>query len=85
MEWPWLYFLVTFLFSVVTGVAIFSKGSVFQTLQGQVLQGVLSIISLGFIGWAFWTYGGIVGCVELFIVFFGAGLGKDLLTWLLNR
>lgn len=80
---PWTYFILTFLFAVVSGFALFSRGSFFRSITGQVVQGILSITCFAFIGWAFWDYGWKVGVIEIFVIFTGSNVGLSLLRRML--
>jgi len=72
---PTTYLITTFLFAIVTGFAISSRGSFFVSQFGQLVQGVLSTVCLGFIGWSFWSHGWRTGFIELIAIFAGCRLG----------
>ena len=74
---PWIYLILTFLFAIFTGFALFSRGAIFQTASGQLIQSGLSLICFGFIGWAFWNYGWKVGLLEIAILFTALVLGSS--------
>ena len=82
---PWLYFALTFVASVIAGLALFSRGAVLRTTGGQVIQGILSLICFGTIAWAFWHYGWKVGLAQVFVVFIGANVGQSVLKSLARR
>ena len=81
----WLYFILTLPVAIITGFAIFSQGALYRRAAGQILQGVLSIICFGFVGWAFWHYGWKAGIAELFLIFIGANIGQSIFRSLMQR
>ena len=82
---PWLYLILTFLVSIIAGFALFSRGAVYRTALGQIIQGILSLICFGFIVWAFWHYGWKTGLAETFVIFIGATVGQSILNGLTRR
>jgi hypothetical protein len=82
---PWPYLILTFIFAVPTGFALFSQGAFFHSAAGQVIQGILSMICFGFIGWAFWQYGWKIGLLEVFVIFVGSNVGLSILMNMQRR
>jgi hypothetical protein len=72
----WLYFILTLLFSIITGFILFSRGSLFNCMAGKIVQGIFSIGCFGFIGFAFWKYGWKIGALETVMIFIGGNIGK---------
>ena len=75
---PWWLLAMAFLFEIPAGFASFSKGLLFQGARGDTINGILSVITFGFIAWSFWHYGWETGYVTLVVVFKGGALGKHL-------
>jgi hypothetical protein len=81
----WLFFSFSFVFAVVTGFAIVSRGSVFRGVFGQLFQGLSGIVCFGLIGWAFWKYGWGAGLIELCVIYAGWKVGFFVLTAISRR
>lgn len=75
---PWTFLILTFIFAVPTGFALFSEGAFFRSSLGQIIQGILSIICFGLIGWAFWQYGWKIGLLEIVVIFTGSNVGLSI-------
>jgi len=75
---PWTLFAISFLAGIPTGFAIFSGGSFYRTLPGQLVQGVLSIGCLAMIIAVFWIHGWKVGVLDTLLVFSGSNIGLSL-------
>ena len=73
MLWPFL--ILSFAFAVISGLVVFSHGRLFNTLAGQAIQNLMSLMCIGFIGWAFWHHGWGIGVIETFVVFGGSNVG----------
>lgn len=77
---PWLYIILSCVAGIITGFAVFSRGSIFAQAVGVGIQGVLSLGCFGLIGWAFWEFGFWVGLLELFVVFCGTSIGQRIVS-----
>lgn len=75
---PWWLLAMVFLFEIPAGFASFSKGFWFQGARGDAINGILSVITFGFIAWSFWQFGWETGFVTTVVVFSGSALGKHL-------
>lgn len=68
----------TTLLGAVTGFIELSKGAVFKTLGGQIVQGMLSIVCFIFVGVAFWRFGWKIGLLDLLLVIVASNVGLAL-------
>lgn len=82
---PWLYFSLSFLLGAVTGFAVFSHGSFYRSLAGQVVQGVLSIGCFALVICAFWRFGWKVGVIEILVIFGASNVGLSLFRYFWKR
>ena len=82
---PWLYITLSFALGVVTGFATFSRGRVFRTATGLIIQGLLSIACFALMIIAFWKFGWKVGAIEVILIFVGANVGLSILNHLRKK
>jgi len=82
---PWTFFIISFLLGIPTGFATTSRGSFYQSLPGQVAQGLLSLGCFAMIIAAFWNHGWKVGVLDTLVVFSGYHVGYSLFLFLWRR
>jgi hypothetical protein len=75
---PWIFFIVCLLISIPTGFALFSRGAIFFSATGRILQSVLSLICFGLMILAFFRYGWKIGLGVIFLMLVGNNIGLSL-------
>ena len=71
----WIFLGVSLVAGIVTGFAIFSRGSLFHSMSGQIIQGVLSLACFALVGAAFWKFGWMIGVIEIFLILLANQIG----------
>jgi hypothetical protein len=77
----WLFLVSSFTAALITGFATSSYGR----LLAQVIQALLSILSLAAIVAAFSFYGWKIGLLNFLVVFTAANLGASLFQYLVKK
>ena len=68
----------TIILGAITGFVELSKGALFRTFGGQIMQGVLSIACFILVGVAFWRFDWKIGLLDLLLVIIGSNVGLAL-------
>jgi hypothetical protein len=58
----------TIIFGAITGFASVSEEAFFRALEGQIVQGMLSIACFILVGVAFWRFGWKIGLLDLLLL-----------------
>ena len=85
MNAPWIFLIICLCVGIPSGFTLFSRGSVFSTATGQVIQGLLSILCFLMIGIGFYRYGWRVGSGAILAVFVGTNIGVTILKMLTKK
>jgi hypothetical protein len=73
---PWIFFIVCLLISIPTGFALFSRGAIFFSATGRILQSILSLSCFGLMILAVFRYGWKIGLGVIFLVLVGGKIGR---------
>jgi hypothetical protein len=68
----------TIILGAITGFASVSEGAFLRALEGQIVQGMLSIACFILVGIAFWRFGWKIGLLDFLFVIIAANVGLAL-------
>ncbi len=74
----WAFLTASFVVGVVTGLALFSQGSFFHSIGGQVVQGILSLVCFALVVVAFWKLGWKIGLLEILLILVATNIGLSI-------
>jgi len=75
----------TLIIGAITGFVFFNEGELFNGVAGQVLHGLLSIVSFALVGVAFWRFGWEVGVIDLALLLIASNVGLTFYTYVRKR
>lgn len=78
-DFAWGFLIVCLFVSITTGFTIFSRGEVFLSATGRILQSALCLSCFGLMILAFFRYGWKIGMGVIFLIFVGGKIGLSLL------
>jgi hypothetical protein len=70
--------IATIILGAITGFVSVSEGALFRALEGQIVQGMLSIACLVLVGIALWRFGWKIGLLDLLLVIIASKVGLAL-------
>ena len=81
----WAFLTGSLVLGIITGVALFSQGSFFQSMGGQIAQGILSLACFALVVIAFWKFGWKIGLLEVFLILVASNLGLSIFKFVNKR
>ena len=81
----WAFLTGSLVLGVITGVALFSHGSFFHSMGGQIAQGILSLVCFALVVIAFWKCGWKIGLLEVFLILVASNIGLSIFKFVTKR